>query len=485
MREGLALEVLKIVVILAAVLLAILLDARKKVSLMRGVPLSVYFLLAPNSVLLGYWLYRTLEKRNSLVYTWVVLLLCGILGLYLWLRLNILPTKNKKNAGLRLNIMLGGRFLAFRGMYVFCLVILSQFFAFSRAARESVSIELLIWNLVFGVCFALFVLANGCLRMFFTSRRLSFWRRLLVVFALWIPFVNFVVLWYTAYIVKLEYDYDLYMKDIDQMREESDICKTRYPLVLIHGVLWRDLYYFNYWGRIPKALRKYGSVIYYGHQEAAGSIEQNGKSLADVVLKVVQETGCEKVNIIAHSKGGLDARYTINMPGMDRYIASLTSLGVPHRGSPLIDLFCWFPDGLYRFVSGVFDFIFKKMGDKNPDVYLSTRQISTKDCERFNREVPDSPNVYYQSYASVMKNGLSDLMLALPYWIVKVKDKENDGLVSLSSAPWGEFRGVFRSTARRGVSHGDMIDLKREDYKGFDVLEMYISIVSDLKNMGF
>jgi triacylglycerol lipase len=44
---------------------------------------------------------------------------------------------------------------------------------------------------------------------------------------------------------------------------------------------------------------------------------------------------------------------------------------------------------------------------------------------------------------------------------------------------------VFSSTSRRGVSHGDLVDLHREDYDGFNVLEAYITIVADLKDRGY
>ncbi|EFC94469.1 hypothetical protein CLOSTHATH_07357, partial [Hungatella hathewayi DSM 13479] len=57
--------------------------------------------------------------------------------------------------------------------------------------------------------------------------------------------------------------------------------------------------------------------------------------------------------------------------------------------------------------------------------------------------------------------------------------------VSTESARWGEFRTVFASSGHRGISHGDMIDLKREDYKGFDVVECYVQIVSELAGKGF
>ena len=69
--------------------------------------------------------------------------------------------------------------------------------------------------------------------------------------------------------------------------------------------------------------------------------------------------------------------------------------------------------------------------------------------------------------------------------MIKPLEGENDGLVSVESAKWGEFKGVFSNARTRGISHGDIIDLKREDYKSFDVLETYVRIVKELKENGF
>ena len=38
---------------------------------------------------------------------------------------------------------------------------------------------------------------------------------------------------------------------------------------------------------------------------------------------------------------------------------------------------------------------------------------------------------------------------------------------------------------RRGLSHGDMIDLNRENIPEFDVREFYVSLAADLKQKGF
>ena len=69
--------------------------------------------------------------------------------------------------------------------------------------------------------------------------------------------------------------------------------------------------------------------------------------------------------------------------------------------------------------------------------------------------------------------------------MIRPLEGDNDGLVSTYSAKWGEFKGIFANQRMRGISHGDMIDLKRQDYKGFDVAEAYVQIAAELKEKGF
>ena len=54
-------------------------------------------------------------------------------------------------------------------------------------------------------------------------------------------------------------------------------------------------------------------------------------------MQIIQKTGCEKVNIIAHSKGGLESRYAISQLGLSPYVASLTTINTPHHGCTFVD----------------------------------------------------------------------------------------------------------------------------------------------------
>ena len=96
----------------------------------------------------------------------------------------------------------------------------------------------------------------------------------------------------------------------------DDRCKTRYPILLLHGAGFRDLKRPFYWGRIPDALEAHGAALYYGRQDCWASVGDNAQFLKGRLLKILEETGAEKVNIIAHSKGGLDARCAITTLGM-------------------------------------------------------------------------------------------------------------------------------------------------------------------------
>lgn len=75
--------------------------------------------------------------------------------------------------------------------------------------------------------------------------------------------------------------------------------------------------------------------------------------------------------------------------------------------------------------------------------------------------------------------------LNLSSMFVKMFDGANDGLVSEKSMKWGEKFTFLEPSGNRGISHGDVIDLNRENIKGFDVREFYVDVVHDLKDRGF
>lgn len=400
---------------------------------------------------------------------------------------------SKEMPSFRLKVMLGGRKilrLCFWGIcaqllfYVLWttldIQILPEF-----ADSDTVIIMILIDLIVCCLHFYLLIL-NGSVRILAACRSLGIWKRIVFICFLWIPVIHLFPLKYLSRRAKIEYDAETCRFENRKERDGSLICATRYPIIMLHGIGFRDFKYFNYWGRIPKELVRNGAIVYYGHQEAWGTIENNAEIIREKTEEILKESHCDKVNIIAHSKGGLDARYLISGLHMEGKIASLTTMSTPHRGSELLNLLNKLPDNIYHLVASLFDKSFGKAGDRHPDCYHSSKQLSPSFCREFNEKYPDAPGVYYQSYASVVKHTFGDPLLWIPNLIMFFAGApKNDGLVSEESAKWGNFKGTFVSKGRRGISHGDMIDLKREDYKGFDVIEAYVKIVAELKEMGY
>ncbi|MGI6000786.1 MAG: lipase family alpha/beta hydrolase [Candidatus Merdisoma sp.] len=418
-----------------------------------------------------------------IVWLAAVFFLCA--GTYLWILAG--PVHDGGKTGLRVRMMMGGRRSVFWGLYgMAAQIFIACIFSWTESGiLRAFGGGFWISDMLLAVTGILSLLGVGALRIFFTSRRLSIVRRIVMLLTWWIPVVNLAVLLYVCRLVYEEYDFEREKAELRALRVDSDLCATRYPLLLVHGIGFRDLRYFNYWGRIPRELKRNGAVVYYGNQEALGTIAYNAEDIRKRILQIREETGAEKVNIIAHSKGGLDARCAVSTLGMSPFVASLTTMNTPHRGCRFVDYACRLPESFYRFVAGCFDRTFARFGDKAPDFYTATRQFSTEASARFNEKTPDMPGVYYQSYTSKMKNPFSHLLLSIPYCMIRPLEGENDGLVSVESAKWGEFRGVFSNKRLRGISHGDIIDLKRQDYKGFDVVETYVQIVAELKERGF
>lgn len=94
--------------------------------------------------------------------------------------------------------------------------------------------------------------------------------------------------------------------------------------------------------------------------------------------------------------------------------------------------------------------------------------------------------MYYQSVGSKLNRASGGRFpLNFSHRLVEVFDGPNDGLVAETSFPWGETFQMLTVEGKRGISHGDMIDLNREDIPGFDVREFYVELVKGLKSRGF
>ena len=344
----------------------------------------------------------------------------------------------------------------------------------------------LVWSMVYCIVASAILFWNGIICVYCTSTQMGIKWRVIGALCGMIPILNLVVLARIINITSDEVDFEIEKEIISASPELSEICKTKYPLVLVHGVFFRDSRIFNYWGRIPRTLKLHGATVYYGEHQSALTVKESARELASRIKLIADRSGCEKVNIIAHSKGGLDCRYAISEFGLAPYVASITTVNTPHRGCLFAErLLHAIPESVKNKVATVYNTTLTALGDENPDFLAAVSDLTAEACQKRNEWLTFPEGIFAQSIGSVMEHPQKgQFPLNLSYHYVKNFDGENDGLVGESSFSWGEKYTLLRSKGTRGISHGDVIDLNRENILDFDVRDFYCELVSDLRNRG-
>jgi len=105
------------------------------------------------------------------------------------------------------------------------------------------------------------------------------------------------------------------------------------PVLLIHGYM-ADASVWNKWTEL---LKKDGIAAYpitfKQSDDKCGSSAEHAKELSKIIGQIKDETGQKKVNIVGHSKGGLDAR--VYLANNTKDVPNLIMIGTPNAGSPL------------------------------------------------------------------------------------------------------------------------------------------------------
>jgi len=402
----------------------------------------------------------------------------------LYIFINIKPVGGRSSSG-KLSVLIGGRECII--MAAVCLVSeMILYVAIIFYDLVGASVWVLITNAVLCAVLLFVLVLNGFIRICATSKQAGIAVKILFISLWWFPVINLILLKKLCGSAIEEYEHEHKKAERNKKRKSEMVCKTKYPIVLVHGIFFRDWKLFNYWGRIPKELEENGAMLFYGGQQSSVSVSASAEELAASIERIIAETGSEKVNIIAHSKGGLDSRYAISCLGIDKHVASLTTINTPHYGCDYVgNLIEKIPKKFINSIDKKYETVFSILGDETPDFLAGLKGLTSEECRKLNEIMPDSPDVYYQSAASMMKSRFaSPFPLNLGYSIIKPTEGDNDGLVATTSMKWGNFLGIVKEKGKKGISHGDMIDLTRKNIGGFDVCEYYVNLVKWLKEMG-
>ncbi len=125
------------------------------------------------------------------------------------------------------------------------------------------------------------------------------------------------------------------------VKASSQYAKTKYPIVFSHGMagfirVGTDQFGLDYWYQILPDLARNGANVWATRVSPFNSSEIRGEQLLEQVKEIAAITGADKVNLIGHSHGGPTIRYVAGSE--PKLVASLTTVGAPHKGSPVADL---------------------------------------------------------------------------------------------------------------------------------------------------
>ncbi len=252
-------------------------------------------------------------------------------------------------------------------------------------------------------------------------------------------------------------------------------------------------------------------------------------------LQSVRGRSGGKLNLVCYAVGGLDCRYLVSPNGLMRgdeaghravldAVASITTVSTPHHGTRVADA------ALAAVQSGAAaDVLQALVGSNAPAGVPATAALTetlnglTLDAlSAFNQTIVDAPGVVYQSWAGVshvlgkssaatdgavrarcvdargaasyMRHEGTNDVLNPALWVTspfastsrddrgRVVTSPSDGMVSIESAKWGEFRGCLPA------DHYDVIGqighTTRDGVTGFDAPRFYVWLAGDLAARG-
>src|SRR5678815_1938327 len=214
------------------------------------------------------------------------------------------------------------------------------------------------------------------------------------------------------------------------------------PVVLVHGLFGFDRIgvpgaRFDYFRGIARHLESLGCHAHAVRLPAAASVPERARELVTAIDALPHE----RIDLIAHSLGGLDARYALTYLGLARRVRSLVTVGTPHRGTPLADLA----------VKGPLDW-----------------------ARRIVRAL-GVPGVRYACVVGGMRDeGNVPLALVPAHAYLRRVAGPNDGLVPISSQYWGD------TLMEIEADHFEQVGWRTTIKQTFDALSMYAFVVARL-----
>ena len=214
-----------------------------------------------------------------------------------------------------------------------------------------------------------------------------------------------------------------------------------FPVVLHHGLFGTgDVRIgpvtLSYFRGIGRAITDRGHPLFVTSVHPSSTVENRARQLKENVLRQLSAAGRigQKVILIGHSMGGLDARYAVAQLGLAEHVAAVVTVTTPHRGSPFAD---WaFRNLVDRLGIG------RMMNLLHLDIG-AIADLTTERCATFNERVVDVPGVRYFSVSAARPWNRIPPFALHAHAVIRAAEGDNDGLVSVRSSTWGNHLGTW------------------------------------------
>ncbi len=272
-----------------------------------------------------------------------------------------------------------------------------------------------------------------------------------------------------------------------QLKEfpQCDIIQTKYPVFLCHG--------FGAIGSLVKPsplhdpcmlMREHGTVAVAPNVVPYAPIEIRAKNWVRLINTFCDTYRFEKVNVVAHSMGGLDMRHALSHLGIANKVASLTTVATPHHGTFLADLILKTPEIITEKLSDIVDWFGDSVYPREKSEVLSSVEQLCRGYiqNEFNINTPNLEGFPYFSYSAAVGKGTAySLNPVFLFQNVQIYGQEgvNDSFVSVESAKWGEHLGTIP------LSHMNQINVQVSKENKPRYYEFWTGVIKGLKNGGF
>lgn len=318
-------------------------------------------------------------------------------------------------------------------------------------------------------------------------------------------------------------DYGFRINRLKVTGATPELFKNEYPIILLHGIFgWDQVLGFDYFFRVKDHLTRHGYEVYRGEAPAVGGLQARAAAVKNKIDEVLSKssakrgTAVTKVNLIAHSMGGLDSRLVLStntacttsssepsdaLCGYDYgdKVAALFTISTPHHGSPVADIIHGdFPEYLVDALAPIINKViplYNKTSPTENDAKEALYHLTSDYTATFNTDHPEpaTAGILYRAYAGETNDLLPfksnsdevDVPLSVTYYIMKNMGHANDGMVPVESAKWKPAYYNTYNGANLYADHfneiGQVAGLTDKD---FDHLAFYKFLAEELKAAG-